>query len=78
MANLLSEAVEAAADDDGWANLATVGSKLSRLASDFDSRTWGYAKLTDLLKAHPKFDVGLQSPGDGKPKVSVVRSKPRQ
>ena len=78
LANLLSEAVEAAADDDGWANLATVGSKLSRLASDFDSRTWGYAKLTDLLKAHPKFDVGLQSPGDGKPKVSVVRSKPRQ
>jgi uncharacterized LabA/DUF88 family protein len=73
---LLSEAVDAAADDDGWAHLATVGSKLSKLASDFDSRSWGYAKLTDLLKAHPGYDVESRSPGDGKQKVSVVRSKP--
>jgi uncharacterized LabA/DUF88 family protein len=76
--NLLSEAVEASADDDGWAHLGAIGSNLSRLASDFDTRTWGYAKLTDLLKAHPGYDVQSRSPGDGKPKVSVVRSKPRK
>jgi uncharacterized LabA/DUF88 family protein len=76
--NLLSEAVEASADDDGWAHLGAIGSNLSRLASDFDTRTWGYAKLTDLLKAHPSYDVQSRSPGDGKPKVSVVRSKPRK
>ena len=74
----LSEAVETAADDDGWAHLGSIGSNLSRLASDFDTRTWGYAKLTDLLKAHPGYDVQSRSPGDGKPKVSVVRSKPRK
>ncbi|WP_061964936.1 NYN domain-containing protein [Demequina aurantiaca] len=78
LAKLLTEAVETSADDDGWANLGTVGSKLSKLASDFDTRTWGYAKLTDLLKAHPGYDVELRSPGDGKQKVSVVRSKPRK
>jgi len=77
LAKLLSEAVETAADDDGWANFSSVGQNLSRLASDFDSRTWGYAKLTDLLKAHPDYDVVSRSPGNGKPKVSVVRSKPR-
>ena len=55
-----------------------MGSNLSRLASDFDTRTWGYAKLTDLLKAHPGHDVQSRSPGDGKPKLSVVRSKPRK
>jgi hypothetical protein len=65
LATLLSEAVETSADDDGWANLGTVGSNLSRLASDFDSRTWGYAKLTDLLKARPSSDVESLSPGDG-------------
>ncbi|WP_291382247.1 NYN domain-containing protein [Demequina sp.] len=75
---LLSEAVETSADDDGWANLSSVGQNLSRLASDFDSRSWGFAKLTDLLKAHPGYDVQSRSPGDGKPKVSVVRSKPRK
>ncbi len=75
---LLSEAVDTAAGDDGWAQLGAVGSNLSRLASDFDTRTWGYGKLTDLLKAHPGYDVDFRSPGDGKPKVSVVRSKPRK
>ncbi len=78
LSKLLSEAVETAADDDGWARLGSVGSNLSRLSSDFDSRTWGYPKLADLLKAHPGFDVQSRSPGDGKPKVSVVRSKQRK
>ena len=78
LGKLLSEAVETAADDDGWAHLGAVGSNLSRLSSDFDSRTWGYPKLTDLLKPHPGYDVQSRSPGEGKPKVSVVRSKPRK
>jgi len=78
LSKLLSEAVETAADDDGWAHLGSVGSNLSRLSSDFDSRTWGYPKLTDLLKAHPSYEVVSRSPGNGKPKVSVVRSKPRK
>jgi len=38
----------------------------------------GDAELTDLLKAHPGYDVESRSTGDGKPKVSVVRSKPRK
>lgn len=76
LAKLLSEAVDTAADDDAWAHLGAVGSNLSRLASDFDTRTWGYAKLTDLFKAHPHYDVELRSPGDGKAKVSYVRRKP--
>ena len=75
---LLPEAVDTAAGDDGWANLASVGQNLSRLASDFDSRTWGYGKLKDLTVAHPSYDVVSRSPGDGNPKVSVVRSKPRK
>ncbi len=54
---LLAEAVDAAAGDDGWANLGAVGSNLSRLASDFDPRTWGYPKLKDLMQAHPDYEV---------------------
>jgi hypothetical protein len=75
LAKLLSEAVETSADDDGWAHLGAVGSNLSRLAFDFDTCTWGYSKLTELLRAHPGYDVESRSPGDGKQKVSVVRSK---
>lgn len=74
--NLLSEAVETSADDEGWAHLGAVGSNLSRLATDFDTRTWGFSKLTDLLKAHPEYEVSSRSPGDGKPKAAAVRRKP--
>ncbi|WP_296665850.1 NYN domain-containing protein [Demequina sp.] len=72
---LLAEAVEAAAGDDGWAQLGTVGSNLSRLASDFDSRTWGYTKLTDLMRAHPDYKVESRSTGEGKPANAYVRRK---
>lgn len=54
---LLEEAVTSAAGDDGWADLAAVGSKLRLIASDFDSRTWGHLKLNDLMRAHPGYEV---------------------
>lgn len=67
--NLLAEAVDAAAGDDSWANLGAVGSNLTRLASDFDSRTWGFAKLKDLFVAHPDYVV------QSKPNGAFVQAK---
>ena len=72
---LLKEAVDAASADDGWAHLGAVGSNLSRLASDFDSRTWGYGKLTDLMRAHPDFQVDSRPAGDGKSSNAYVRRR---
>lgn len=60
---LLAEAVDAAAGNDNWANLGAVGSNLTRLASDFDSRTWGFAKLKDLFGAHPDYVVKTKPNG---------------
>jgi hypothetical protein len=54
---MLREAVTASTGDDGWAHLSTVGSKLARLASDFDPRTWGFQKLKDLFESHPDYEV---------------------
>lgn len=73
LTTLLRGAVEKASGDDGWANLAAVGSNLSRLASDFDSRTWGYGKLTDLMRAHPDYQVDSRPAGDGKSSNAYVR-----
>ncbi len=46
--SLLRNAVASAADDAGWANLAAVGSHISKQAS-FDQRNYGFAKLGDLI-----------------------------
>ncbi|GIG55027.1 NYN domain-containing protein [Demequina activiva] len=74
--SLLKEAVTTAARDDDWATLGEVGSNLSRLASDFDSRTWGFSKLKDLMGAHPSYEVSHQSNGEGRQSTVMVRRKP--
>jgi len=48
LVSLLRAAVDAAADDDGWAALGGVGSHISNQAS-FDPRNYGYRKLSDLV-----------------------------
>lgn len=47
----LLDALEQSSDENGWAHLGTFGSYLTKLQSDFDSRLYGYKKLSDLVKA---------------------------
>jgi uncharacterized LabA/DUF88 family protein len=78
LVNRLRNAVEAASDDDGWAALASVGQLLTNQSPDFDSRTYGYAKLSDLMAATTLFDLERRSPGNGKPEVIYARDKRRR
>ncbi len=48
--DFMLQALEESADDNGWANLGTFGRYLNKLRSDFDSRQFGYAKLSDLVR----------------------------
>ena len=73
--NLLAEAVEAASDDEGWAHLGAVGSNLQRLRSDFDTRSYGFAKLKDLMVAHPGYVLESRKGPDGKATMVYVRKK---
>lgn len=45
------DALEQSSDDSGWAHLARFGSYLNKLQPDFDSRNFGFKKLSDLVKA---------------------------
>ncbi len=53
---LLRRAVESASDDSGWARIGTVGQRISNQSS-FDSRNYGYAKLSKLIEATDLFDI---------------------
>ncbi len=77
LVNQLRNAVEAASDDEGWAALAAVGNIITKQAPDFDSRTYGYGKLSDLIAATTLFELDSRSPGDGKPGVMYARDKRR-
>jgi uncharacterized LabA/DUF88 family protein len=45
------DALEQSSDEGGWAQLGTFGSYLTKLQPDFDSRNYGFKKLSDLVKA---------------------------
>ncbi len=55
--NLLRNAIEDASDDDGWAGLGAVGSNIGKKEKDFDSRNWGYAKLSALVETIGLFET---------------------
>lgn len=54
--NMMRQAIEASEDDDGWANLGTVGKHISNHAS-FDQRNYGFTKLSDLFAAIDLFEM---------------------
>jgi uncharacterized LabA/DUF88 family protein len=71
----LRSAVEGASDEDGYAALANVGHIITKQQPDFDPRTYGFNKLSDLVTATDLFDVERRSPGEGKTSIIYVRDK---
>jgi uncharacterized LabA/DUF88 family protein len=77
LVSLLRNAVEGASDDDGWAPLSSVGNIITNQRPDFDSRSYGYGKLSDLITATTLFEIERHSPGDGKQPLMYAREKRR-
>jgi uncharacterized LabA/DUF88 family protein len=63
---ILKKAISQIESEDGWVPLGQVGSQLSRLHSDFDVRSYGHSKLSDLVRKTEAFDI---EKGDGGPRI---------
>ncbi len=53
---LIRNVVLKSEEPDGWADLGWIGSQLSMNYSDFDTRTYGFKRLSDLVRATGKFE----------------------
>ncbi len=74
--NFVLTALEQSTDDAGWAQLGTFGSYLTKLQPDFDSRLYGYKKLSDLVKAKTDIFVTEERQASGSnQKVLYLRAK---
>ncbi len=62
---LLTSAISSTAQEDGWANLGTVGSLVNKNDPSFDSRNFGYKKLGDLVRDQAYLEVDNRRSGDG-------------
>ncbi|MEI6655430.1 MAG: NYN domain-containing protein [Verrucomicrobiota bacterium] len=54
--NTLRNAVQASADEEGWANLSNIANRINN-ESPLDHRTYGFKKLVDLFEAIDLFEV---------------------
>ncbi len=73
---LIRKAIAQLDDDGGWVPLGRVGQRLAELASDFDPRSYGQVKLSDLVERAGAFDSRRTESGHIQIKLAVVRNKP--
>ncbi|HHU90708.1 MAG TPA: NYN domain-containing protein [Clostridiaceae bacterium] len=72
--NLISNSISDVADENGWAFLADVGNLIQKKRPDFDSRNYGFAKLTPLIKTIKCFEIDERDSGNSKIKHIYVRN----
>ena len=56
----ISQTIEDIGDDDGWAYLGELGSLLQKKRPDFDSRNYGYKKLSSMVENCGEFEVDFR------------------
>lgn len=72
---LIAATISDLADDDGWAFMGDVGNLLQKKQPNFDSRNYGFQKLTPLINSINKFEVEQRENQKGKYKLIYVRNK---
>ncbi len=72
---LISSTISDLADDEGWAFLGDVGNLLQKKQPNFDSRNYGFQKLTPLIKSIKKFEIEQRDSPKGRFKLIYVKNK---
>ena len=71
---LISSTIEDLADEDGWAYMGDIGSLLQKKQPNFDSRNFGFQKLTPLIASVDRFEIEQRDQG-GNRKLIYARQK---
>ncbi|AEV31338.1 NYN domain-containing protein [Owenweeksia hongkongensis] len=75
---LIASTISDLGDDDGWAFLGDVGNLLQKKQPNFDSRNYGFQKLTPLIKSIKEFEIEERESPKGRFKLVYVRKKQRR
>jgi uncharacterized LabA/DUF88 family protein len=70
----LRQAFDAVSRDEGWATLSSIGSYMAKNNPSFDTRLYGFRKLSDMVRKQPF--VEAKTPDDGSNGL-MVRLKQR-
>jgi uncharacterized LabA/DUF88 family protein len=73
--DLIRSSISDLSDDDGWAFLGDVGGLLQKKQPNFDSRNFGFDKLTPLIKSINIFELEQRESPKSRHKLIYVRIK---
>lgn len=73
--NLISSTIRDLSDEEGWAFLGDVGSLLLKKRPNFDSRNYGFEKLTPLIKSIGRFEIEQREGPKSRHKLIFVKIK---
>ena len=73
--SLISTTISDLSDEEGWAFLGDVGSLLQKKQPNFDSRNYGFEKLTPLIKSIGNFELEQRENPKSKNKLIFVKNK---
>ncbi len=76
--SLISSTISDLSDEEGWAYLGDVGGLIQKKQPNFDSRNYGFEKLTPLIKSTGKFEVEQRESSKSKYKLIYVRNKKKK
>lgn len=74
---LLDQSIHDLEDEDGWAYMGELGQLLLKKQPSFDSRNYGYAKLSSLIRSIEQYEVEFRDmpQGSGQEQQLFVRLK---
>ncbi len=75
LVNVIKAIINELSDDEGWAHLSAVGNVLNRRHPDFDTRNYGYAKMSTLIKSLKQFEVQSRKTENSHQNPVYVRAK---
>ncbi|MBC5649528.1 NYN domain-containing protein [Christensenella tenuis] len=70
--------VNDSSDDDGWAFLGAVGNLLNKRYPDFDSRNYGYPKLSQFVESLKQFDIDVRPTSNPHIRHAYIRLKSKK
>ena len=70
---LIADSIADIADEDGFADLSNLGNLIIKKQPDFDPRSYGFGKLSNMLRSLPRFEVIVRPTADPNVRPLFIR-----
>lgn len=73
--NVIRTIISEISDEDGWAFLGELGSMLNKRYPDFDTRNYGFSKLTPFVSSLKQFEIRSRKTNNPSVSLKYIRNK---